>query len=103
MTNVQRAISSIHTCPGSHRYHETLQEMACDLSEDSCSFSASVWTIGEIRGNADTLGVGWGGGGVGNGEDNGKGEEGMWKWKVDGLYDGRMRGQDEGAKRRWRG
>jgi hypothetical protein len=60
-------------------------------------------TVGEIRGNADTLGVGWGGGGVGNGEDNGTGEEGMWKWKVDGLYDGRMRGQDEGAKRRWRG
>jgi hypothetical protein len=103
VTNIQRAISSIHTCPGSHRYHETLQVMACDLSEDSCSFSASVRTIGEIRGNTESIGVGWGGGGVGNGEDNGKGEEGMWKLKGDGLDDGRMRGQDEGAKGKMEG
>ena len=66
-------------------------------------FSAPVQTVGEIRGNSDSIGVRLEGRGVERGEDNGKGEEGMWKWKVDGLYDGRMRGQDEGAKRRWRG
>jgi hypothetical protein len=30
--------------------------------------------------------------GVDRKEDNGKGKERMWKWKTDGLVDGRLRG-----------
>lgn len=55
-------------------------------------FSAPVQTVGEIRGNSDSIGVRLEGRGVERGEDNGKGEKGMWDWKGDGLEEGRLRG-----------
>lgn len=88
----QRVIFSIHTWSGGNRHTKTLHLMACDLCKHNCSLSASVYTVGEIKGNADTIEMGWGGRGVEEREGNGKGEEGIWKWKADGLEDGRLRG-----------
>ena len=95
---MSKGSSPPHTPEWGYRYPRTLQLMACDHARHSCFPSTSVHTVGELKGDTDAIGMG--GRGVERGEAMGR--RGRIVEVGHGQEDVTRRGEDIGAKKKWK-